>query len=143
MIYFLYKITHLPSGKVEWLGSAAGCWYRMEDGSLLKVHSLPAWCERCGRVANGESLGSIQEVEKQLEELKDPDGRAKLGPMFARAEADVVGDLEREWERRLEWRRGRKSLAKCLECGGIVVVLPWDRAVSHPGGSGEILVHME
>jgi len=144
MIYVLFKITHLTTGRFVFLESATGCWYRIDDESFERVYSDPVWCGTCRRFRNGERLESVEEVEKKLAERRDPLWRPPFEKAFPETKSEVREELVRNCEQRLEWRRRRVAPAKCLKCGSSEIIrLPLDEAVPHPGGKGRILVHIE
>lgn len=52
-----------------WLFSGED-FYVLEDGSLLSVRVWPAWCESCRKFVAGELIHSIEDENKELEELE-------------------------------------------------------------------------
>lgn len=87
--------------------------YVLEDGSLLPVSVWPAWCESCQKFVAGELIHSIEDEDKELEELEyfakhpghiPPDRQVDLGNLP-------------ELRVRQIWRKKRTSPAKCMACG--------------------------
>jgi hypothetical protein len=121
-----------------------GNYYEFADGTRLDMHSTPAWCHRCGAIANAERIESFAELEQQLADLHDPTSELyKLTtrnlledfvPSFGR---DFHASQVAETERRRAWRRTRVAPPKCIGCGSTdVLILPFDEPVPHPTEPG-------
>lgn len=114
----------------EFVAFSAFLEYRLPDGSLLMVDQQPAWCPACGQFVLAERLSEVAELEAMLAAVKDqePETVRRLA-VFSRSAEDEVAELTR----RLAWRRGRRSLARCLHCGSDqIVAIPTGGEFAHP-----------
>ena len=93
------------------------CCYVLEQGTLLNVVTKAAWCGKCRWVVVAESVPEIDEIEKEYQELNDPKGQFKGVFSVGRIE-----ELRLQNRLRLDWRRIRKSPARCLDCEGVDIV---------------------
>ena len=98
--------------------------YRLPDGSTLAVDQQPAWCPTCGQFVLAERLPELAELEEMLAAVRgqEPEALRRLA-VFGRSAEDKVAELTR----RIAWRCGRRSPARCLHCGS-------DRAFAIPAG---------
>lgn len=104
--------------------------YVLEDGSLLPVSVRPAWCEACEKFVAGEHIRSMEEEERELEELE----------YFAQHPGHIPPDRHVNFQKlpglreRKKWRRKRTSPAKCLVCGSASIKsIPPESEVEIPG----------
>src|SRR5687767_12573323 len=65
-----YEIVfHLPVKpycRVERFSGSRGNYYELEDGAHIKVHTVPAWCRRCGKVTDCEEVQSQEKIDNEL-----------------------------------------------------------------------------
>ena len=118
------------SGGREFVAYSAFLDYRLADGSTLHVDQQPAWCPACGHFVLAEFIQTVAELEQSLAAVSsgDPE-RMRLLEFIGRSPAEEVAELTR----RIEWRRGRVSPPRCLECGAVgVVPLPTSDRFAHP-----------
>jgi hypothetical protein len=130
----VYEIKFLPSGEVREFYGSRGDYYELEDGSHINVLSGPVWCHRCNDFTDGEYVGSLEEIDQHLEELRDPLSKWSRGLRFRQSHIESL-------EQRRRWLMGRVSPPKCLECGSAeVVVFPRGERVKNPTGTGWVEV---
>jgi hypothetical protein len=143
----VYEIRFLPEGRVAHFVGSRGNYYEFPDGSHLDVQTTPVWCRRCGRVTNGEQIESLEEIDRQLADLRDP--RSELYRLLAKdyqCEHKNLGEAftrlhSPERERRRLWRERRGSPPRCIHCGTTdIVVFPMNEAVPNPSGPGTVEV---
>jgi hypothetical protein len=142
----VYQITFLPSGETRVFCGSRGDYYEFDDGSQIDVRSTPVWCDRCHGFKDGESIESLEEIDQQLADLRDPrselyrltkdtfptaDKRPRFRPKYVKL-----------LKQRRRWREGRVAPPKCLECGSAeIVVLPVEgQRVKNPAGTGWVQV---
>lgn len=134
-----YEITFLPRGRVWGFAGSCGNYYEFADGSHLGLHTEPVWCPRCGKVTHGESIPSVEQLDKKLADFHDPTSilyRSTMRSLLPWIEGP--GDREKfrqerikEIHRRREWRLTRRSPAKCIHCGCTEIIsLPHDKPVA-------------
>ena len=116
----LYEITFLPEGNIHSLCGTRGNYYQFADGSKLKVHGNPVWCRQCQSFVEAEWLQSVPELEQAVANYSDvnsAESQRILQPSYIRETAGYLAERLAESKTRLQWRRGRIALPKCLECG--------------------------
>jgi hypothetical protein len=91
----LYEIRHLPDGTTEEFPGSRGNYYELEDGLHIDVRSRPVWCRRCGEFTEGESIESLDEIDRQLADLVDP--RSELYRFTQRSLSGPKGRFRRHW----------------------------------------------
>jgi hypothetical protein len=139
----LFEIRHLPQGTtLEFVGSR-GNYYEFEDGSRIDVRSSPVWCRRCGDYTDGESIESLDEIDRQLADLVDP--QSELYRITHWALSGPNGRFRRHWidltNQRRRWRERRVSPPRCLLCGSTdLVSLPERVEIPNPRGSGTVVL---
>lgn len=84
-------------------------WYYDLNGQTMHIAVAPAWCFDCCRLRNAEKLPSIEECERQIEDLSQQ--RTAKRSRLARPKALEEAML------RLQWRRNRVSDPRCIWCG--------------------------
>lgn len=111
-----------------------GNYYELPDGSLVALKSTPCWCKDCNQVTDGEWIESVEELERRLQDLQDPqserfqfhdEGQQIIQNIIP--EFEGIGLREKALERsseRLRWRRLRKALPKCIVCGSSSIFFP-------------------
>jgi hypothetical protein len=132
------------SGRDEWVLFSAFLDYRLADGTRLHVEQDPAWCPACRAFVAAERVPTVEELEREVAEFQAGDPDLLRQWAFVSGGQTAAGRIA-ELRRRVEWRRGRRSPARCLRCGGGgVAPLPVDGEFRHPqtgervvvGGSG-------
>ncbi len=122
----------------EFVAYSAFLDYRLPDGSTLGVDQQPAWCRGCGQFVLAERLPEVAELDELLAAVKarEPETVRRL-TVFGRSAEDEVAELTR----RIAWRRGRQSPARCLHCGsGQIVALPSGGEFAHPATGERVTV---
>ena len=145
-----YQITFLPQGRVVEFAGCRGNYYEFDDGSHLDLHTTPAWCHPCGKITHGEELETLEDIDRQLADLRNP--RSDLYRFLARdfnheykdlGEAFTLKHSEERLQRR-RWRAARVSPPRCIHCGSTdVVVFPVDQPVRNPAGPGTVEVSIK
>ena len=112
--------------------------YRMPDGSRLHIRQRECWCPVCERIDMAEDVPSLAELQAELDRLLAPDEETLRKFAFI----DIpVDDLIAETRKRIEWRRHRRSPAKCLHCGSTnITALPHNKEFAHPKTRERVLV---
>jgi hypothetical protein len=138
-----YEIRYLLQGTTEEFPGSRGNYYELEDGSHIDVRSRPVWCRRCGDFTDGESIESLDEIDRQLADLVDP--RSELYRLAQRSLIRPRGRFRRHWieltKQRRQWREQRLSPPRCLLCGSTdLVSLPEGVEVPNPRGAGTVVL---
>jgi hypothetical protein len=141
----LYEIRCLPKGTTDEFAGSRGNYYEFEDGSRIDVRSEPVWCRRCGNYTHGESIESLDEIDRQLADLEDP--HSELYRMTEASLSGPGGRFRRHWleltEQRRRWRERRISPPRCLLCGSTELVsLPKGVEVPDPRGAGTVVLRV-
>ena len=113
--------------------------YRLPDDSLLFIHQAECWCSQCNRFELAEYIPTLVKLETDLNRLLKGD----LDRLRRDNEEDMelwmtyhgkpVEDSIEDLERRIQWRRSRKSPPKCLRCGTTTItLLPDADEFAHP-----------
>lgn len=123
--YTQYAFPESDSPKQEVIFSAH-LDYQLPDQSLLFVHQTPCWCFTCDCFQVGECIEPLEKLESDLMRLR----RGDLSPeRYYESEADreffmtyllrrePIEEMTAKLCARIEWRRQRRSLPKCLVCG--------------------------
>ncbi len=109
----IYEIRYLPRGNTEEYYGSRGNYYEFDDGSHIEVRSRLVWCRRCGQYADGESIESLDEIDRQLADLEDP--RSDLYRFTQKSLSKPGGGFRRYWieltKQRRQWRERRVSAA--------------------------------
>lgn len=116
----------------SWLHFGTELVYSLPGDVLVKTRGSSGWCKHCQSVREIEVPFDLNVVVKRIEELREsisshrPKRRGLLGQLFGKANDDKrKSQIESELmaqESLLLLARGRKSLPRCLECGGEGVV---------------------
>ena len=145
----MYEIKYLPEGRVERFFGSRGNYYEFEDGSRLDVHTIPAWCRRCAGMTHGENVETLEEIDRQLADLHDPDSQLyrftqrsllpELDHLMPRDQFRL--DLIEKAKKRRLWRERRVSPPRCIHCGSAdIVIFRLVEPTPHPAGAGTIEV---
>ncbi len=139
----LYEIRYLPRGNTEEYCGSRGNYYEFDDGSHINVWSRPVWCRRCGHYTDGESIESLDEIDRQLADLEDP--QSDLYRFTQKSLSKLGGGFRRYWieltKQRRRWREQRVSPPRCLLCGSTdLVLLPERVEVPNPCGEGTVVL---
>jgi hypothetical protein len=142
-----YEIKFRPCGRVDRFFGSRGDYYELEDGGRIDVRTRPVWCRGCGAFTHGEQIEPLNEIDEEVarltarraEIIREMRTEAHpmvqdLGPPYS---LEHIGDLNL----RRRWRAARASPPRCIACGSTdIVVFPFNKIVSHPGGPGTIEV---
>jgi hypothetical protein len=137
----VYEIKFKSSGETREHVGSRGDYYDLGDGSHLNVSSRPVWCHLCDSFTDGESIEGLEEIDRQIADLRDP--TSELFRFYQDSGTDSIGvdgiRLITGLEKRRRWRVCRKAPPKCLVCGSEeIVLLPEGQKVSNPTGPGWI-----
>jgi hypothetical protein len=144
-----YEITFLPEGKVQRFAGSRGNYYEFEDGSHLDIHTAPVWCHHCGDITHGEQIKALEEIDKELADLDDPNSELyRFTMMSLLPELDAISPresfrLERieETRKRRQWNERRSSPPKCIHCGSTnITLLPMEQPILIPPGPISVVV---
>ncbi|TWU05850.1 hypothetical protein [Stieleria varia] len=146
-----YIIRFADTGEeTEWFG-LRGYYYEFGDGSTLDLRPTMAWCVKCQDFVDAEWIASLQQIEDELVELRDPTSmRAEVftseeppfdKPVFRERRKRLYAEAIDEAERRVQWRSDRLAPPKCLQCGSTNVEFQGDGNEMTVTGRG--LVHVE
>ena len=131
---------HLPeSAREEWVLWSAFIDYRLPDGTKLHIWQQPAWCAHCRRFVIAEEIPSVEALQQEIARFRsaDPD---TLGTWAFVSNGAPVAERIAELSRYVQWRRGRQSPPRCLECGAVgPVPIPLVGGFAHPQ-TGECVV---
>ena len=117
---------------------SAFLYYRMPDGSLLHVRQKVCWCPVCEQLDMAEQIPSLVELEAELAKLLDPDEEQLRLIAFTQ---EPLEELISEARARIEWRRHRKSPARCLRCGSTDLThIPDQNEFPHPKTGERVVV---
>jgi hypothetical protein len=132
---------HLPeSGRDEWVLWSAFIDYRLADGTKLHILQKPAWCPACGRFVISEELPSVEALEEEIARFQSAD-RDTLQKWAFSSDGSPVAERVAELLRYVEWRQGRKSPPRCLECGAVgPVPIPTSAEFAHPQTGERVVV---
>jgi hypothetical protein len=132
---------HLPdSGRDEWVLWSAFIDYRLADGSKLHILQQPAWCAACRRFVIAEEVPSVEALEEEIARYRsaDPDTLQKWAFVSNGA---PVAERVAELLRYVEWRKGRQSPPRCLECGVVHPLhIPMTGEFAHPGTGERVVI---
>ncbi len=121
----MYEITLLPEKEVHCFYGTRGNYYQLPDGSKLDVHGNPVWCRQCQTFSEVEWLQSVPELEQAIADYSDVSSAKSQRILQLSGLRDKAASLAKrlaERTTRLQWRGGRISPPKCLECGTTNVV---------------------
>jgi hypothetical protein len=86
--------------------------------SRLTIEQVPAWCTQCGTITWAERIPEVKELEEDLAWWRTaPDDTLANMASRGQSAAEYRARGVAEARRRLEWRQGRASPPRCLECG--------------------------
>jgi hypothetical protein len=139
----VYQIRFLPGGETQEFYGSRGDHYELADGTHIDLRSSPVWCRQCNEFTDGESIEALEEIDRQIADLRDP--TSELFRLYQDSPTGSIGvDVIRlitRLEKRRRWREHRNSPPKCLECGSTeIVLLPEGQKVTNPTGPGWIEV---
>ena len=132
---------HLPeSGRDEWVLWSAFIDYRLADGSKLHILQQPAWCAACRRFVIAEEVPSVAALQQEIARYRSGD-RDTLRQWAFVSNGVPAAERVAELLRRVEWRQGRQSPPRCLECGAVgPVPIPMDGEFAHPRTGERVVV---
>jgi hypothetical protein len=145
----MYQIRWLPDGPTEEFAGSRGNYYEFAEADRLDLLSTPVWCHRCAQITHGEDLSTIEEIDKEIRDLTDPESelcrmtRHGLVEELCGKGDEFLRDRLAETRRRRRWREARKAPPKCILCGSTeIIVLPIGEAVPSPRGEGQVRVEI-
>ena len=132
----VYQLRFMPGGETQKIYGSRGDHYEMANGTHIDLHSSPVWCRQCMKFTDGESIEALEEIDRQIAELRDP--TSELFRFYRESGADSIGvegiRFITKLETRRRWRDRREAPPKCLECGSTeIVVLPEGQKSEEPG----------
>jgi hypothetical protein len=128
------------SGRDEWVGFSAFIDYRLADGTRLHVLQRPAWCRVCNSFVIAEEIPSPEALQEEIARFRSADGETLRIWAFV-SNGSPVAERVAELLRYLEWRRGRQSPPRCLECGAVdPIPIPMSGEFVHPGTGERVVV---
>jgi hypothetical protein len=132
---------HFPeSGRDERVLLSAFIHYRLADGTMLSILQQPAWCPACGRFVLAEVVPSIEWLVEEKARYRSGD-RDTLRQWAFVSNGGSVAERISELLRRIEWRHGRNSPPRCLECGMVgPIPIPTNGEFSHPQTGEQVVV---
>jgi hypothetical protein len=132
---------HLSESKRdEWVLFSAFIYYRFADGSKLHIPRHPAWCAACDRFVIAEEIPSIEKFEEEIAKFRSGDPDTLRVWAFLYNDSSGVEHVA-ELQRYVEWRRGRRSPAHCLQCGALdPVPIPMIGEFAHPRTGERVVV---
>ena len=89
---FHYEFRFFPDGRVEQFCGSRGNYYEFQDGSRLDMYTTPVWCRRCCKITHGEKADTVEEIDQQLADLRNP--RSELYRYLAKDFNYECKDLE-------------------------------------------------
>jgi hypothetical protein len=114
--------------------------YRLPDGTKLHILQQPAWCPDCDRFVIAELVPSVETLEEEIARYRSGD-RDTLQQWAFVSNGAPVADRVAELLQRVEWRLGRLSPPRCLECGAVgPVPIPANGEFTHPRTSERVVV---
>jgi hypothetical protein len=120
------------SGRRRSVAYSAFINYRLPDGTDLPILQVPAWCSACGEFVLAEDLPTIASLGGEIQRLEAGDPTLLQVWAFVSGGAPVEQRLA-ELRRRIEWRKARHGLPRCLHCGSPdVVPIPTSGEFNHP-----------
>jgi hypothetical protein len=146
-----FQIKFLPDGPVTDFNGAKGNFYALDDGSRVEMSTRPVWCRHCGKVAHGEDIPSLAEIDNWLAELNNPTSRINRIPQrTSMPTKDDAIRIEKSRSERIEkakrmrtWRERRQSGPKCTLCGSTdILVFPINEEIQNPAGHGTVRVSL-
>jgi hypothetical protein len=142
----MYEITLLPEKKVHRFCGTRGNYYQLPDGSKLDVHRKPVWCRHCQAFSEGEWLQSVPELEQAIAAYSDINSAERQRVLQSSFIQDKAGSLAKRLAQstvRLQWRKGRATPPKCLECGTTEIVdLGNGQEIASPCSPGTLTIQL-
>ena len=137
----VYQIKFLPGGETQGFYGSRGDHYELANGTHIDLRSSPVWCRQFHEFTDGESVETLEEIVRQIADLRDP--TSELFRFFKDSSTNSIGvdgiHFISELEKRRRWRESRQSPSKCLGCGSLeIVLLPHGQKVTNPTGPGWI-----
>jgi hypothetical protein len=128
------------SGRDEWVLWSAFIDYQLTDGTKLHILQQPAWCPVCNRFVIAEQIPAVEALEEEIARLRSGD-RDTLRTWAFVSNGSPVAERIAELLRYVEWRQGRQSPPRCLECGAVdPVPIPGSGEFAHPGTGERVVV---
>ena len=141
-----YRLTFLPESRIQDFHESRGNYYRLNDGSEITLEGKPVWCDRCGKVTEGEVIESIEKIDERIANLERLAAEIRL-EMTRPPPPDLKAPGDRfqreqilELELRREWRKRRQTPPRCILCGCTQIV-PLEHA--KPVRVGDISIVLE
>ena len=132
---------HLPeSGRDESVLWSAFIDYWIADGTKLHIWQQPAWCPACNRFVLAEYIPSVEELEEEIAKFRSADPDTLRTWAFV-SNGSPVSERFAELLQYIEWRRGRRSPPRCLECGAVgPAPIPMSGEFAHPRTGERVVV---
>jgi hypothetical protein len=138
---FAYNFQFSPSDRVEIFYGSANLYYRLTNGTRMRLDAIPVWCHPCGGIREGERIETLGEIDRQLAKLQGP---AELMDLRLRKSRSLRRRLISDAVQRRLWRVSRQSPGRCLSCGSTnVIVFRIHQPVPNPSGPGTIVMRVD
>jgi hypothetical protein len=134
------ELRYVDSDRSDWVFFSSYYDYRLADGSKLHVVQRVAWCRTCRRFVLAEEVPSTETLQEEIDLYRSGD-RERLERWAFISNGAPVALRIAELTRYVEWRLGRKSPPRCLECGWVELSpVPMDREFPHPETGERVIV---
>jgi hypothetical protein len=128
----IYELRYADGCKEEGLHSGGNRYYVLSEKDFLNVWESPGWCSNCKRTVPLETVPELDELERDVRELNEPQSEQYRKFLSDGIPAEHLEFRRRMLEQQLQWRKKRNSPSHCLVCGGSeVITFSFDR-ISHP-----------
>lgn len=135
----IYEVKFFPEGRVANFAGSHRNVYALARGISLSMEITPVWCQGCRGMSNGERIDSLEEIDRMLADLSDPD--SKVCRLFANSvdRDEFLQGMREDALLRRRWRETRSAPPKCIHCGSTAVfVVPLREPFANPDGPGTI-----
>jgi hypothetical protein len=62
----VYQIRFVPGGETQAFCGSRGDCYELTNGTHIGLWSSPVWCRRCNEFLHGESIETLEEIDRQI-----------------------------------------------------------------------------
>jgi hypothetical protein len=126
---FTQYSSHNGDRPNEYAVFSAFLYYVLDDGSRLRVMQTECYCPVCQRIDIAEHLETVADLEHRFQQISILGTEERKVAEFFGSISDQLDELRK----RIDWRRTRRSPAKCLHCGSTEIsLLPVSGEFIHP-----------
>lgn len=122
----MFEITFLANGKVEKHYTRDYDRYVLSDETYVDVITAFFWCNRCGKVIQGELVESLEALDTAIANLSNPESAAYqyYATMYRRKKDRdrAILPYKSMLVDRKRWLVNRASPARCLTCGTVDLI---------------------